>query len=218
MGGTTRQHSGALKLHGHRNSINVRKVLWCCSELGLEVDLVERGTNAYPVGDLEYVALNPLGLVPLLEDGPFRLAESNSIIRYLARREQRTDLYPDDPCDAAKVDQWIDWQATDFNDSWRYAFLALVRKKPNFDDRPSIERSLSAFTDKVRILDRRLAQTRAFVAGPSFTLADIPIGLSLRRWRAMELDQSRLDHVAAYYDRLCSRPDFLAHGGPDSPA
>jgi len=207
-----------MKLHGHLNSINVRKVLWCCEELGLEVDLLERGTVAKPVSDPEYLALNPFGLVPLIEDGAVCLAESNSIIRYLARREGRTDLMPDNPALAAKVDQWIDWQATDFNDAWRYAFLALVRKKPGYDDQSAIERSLAAFTDKIHILDAHLANGRGHVAGPAFTIADIPIGLSLRRWLAMGLDTNAVTNVMAYYERLCARPAFLRYGGPNSPA
>lgn len=207
-----------LRVHGHEASINVRKVLWCASELGLKIELIERGTPDYPASDPAYLAINPLGRIPLLEDGEFRLAESNSIIRYLARREGRSDLIPAEPHAAAAVDQWIDWQATDFNDSWRYCFLALVRRADGYHDPELIAASLLAFDQKIAILDRQLAYSGGHVVGPNFTLADIPIGLSVRRWLALDRDTKAFPQVMAYYRRLCDRPAFMTLGGPSAPA
>lgn len=206
-----------MRLHGHAGSINVRKVLWLAAELGVAVDLIERGTAALPVDDPAYRALNPFGLVPCLEDDGFVLAESNAILRYLARREGRADLLPADPRGAAEVDRWLDWQATDFNESWRYAFIAHFRDKPGYDDPARIAGSRAAFDAKIAILDEQLARTEAFVAGAEFSLADIPIGLSVRRWLAFEPDLGPYHHVAGYYARLCEREAFLPFGGPGSP-
>ena len=76
----------------------------------------------------EFLSLNPNSLVPVIKDGDFVLWESNSIIRYLASRYAGEALYPTDPVKRARIDQWMDWQATDLNWSWSYAFLGLVRK------------------------------------------------------------------------------------------
>ena len=206
-----------LRIHGHPASINVRKVLWLCAELEVTYELVERGTAAAPVSDPAYRTLNSAGLVPLLEDGEFRLPESNTILRYLARREGRRDLLPTDARAAARIERWIDWQATDLNDAWRYAFVARFRDAPGYDDPRRIERSLRAFDSKVSILDGQLAESSAWIADDDFTLADIVIGLSLRRWLAMEPDTRPMPRVMAYYDRLCARPTFLPFGGPESP-
>ncbi|HMS21285.1 glutathione S-transferase N-terminal domain-containing protein [uncultured Sphingorhabdus sp.] len=207
-----------LRLHGYATSINVRKVLWLCAELGLDVELIDRGTATNPVDDPVFVRLNPFGLVPVLDDGGYILPESNTILRYLCRREQRADLLPQKAVAAANVERWIDWQATDFNDSWRYAFLALVRKRPGFDDPELINRSIEAFDAKAKIVEEQLAKTGGHIADKEFTLADIPIGLSLRRWFAMAVDRRDLPNVRHYYERLCERPSFLSFGGPDAPA
>lgn len=206
-----------MRLHGHVGSINVRKVLWLCADLGVAVDLVERGTPRAQVSDPAFVALNPFGLVPVIEDAGLVLAESNTILRYLARREGRDDLLPAEASAAAHIERWIDWQATDFNDSWRYAFIAAFRDLPGYNDPQRIAQSRAAFDAKVGIVDTQLAETRAFIAGPNFTLADIPIGLSIRRWLALQTERQGFPHVMAYYARLCRRAAFLPFGGPDSP-
>lgn len=206
-----------MRLHGHAGSINVRKVLWLVAELGLEVELIERGTTAAPVSDPAYLALNRFGMVPLLEDGERVLAESNSILRYLARREGRDDLLPNDAFSSARVERWMDWQATDFNDSWRYSFMARFRDKPGYDDPRCIAQSRDAFNAKVAIIDAQLVLTGAYIESSTFTLADIPIGLSIRRWLAFQSGREACPNVMAYYGRLCHRPAFLRFGGPESP-
>ena len=64
----------------------------------------------------------------------------------------------------------------------------------------------------VRILDRQLTRTDAYVAGAAFTLADIPIGLSVNRWFMTAMERPPLPAVSAYYERLSARPAFLRHG------
>jgi glutathione S-transferase len=207
-----------LIVHGHTQSINVRKVLWLCAELELGVQRVERGTAMLPVSDAAFRALNPFGLVPVIDDDGFVVSESNTILRYLARREGRGDLLPADARAAAMIERWIDWQATDFNDAWRYAFVARFRDVPGYDDPAMIARSRAAFDAKVGIVEAQLAATGGFVAGAAFTLADIPIGLSIRRWLAFDdVPRDRCPHVVGYYQRLCARAAFLPFGGCDSP-
>jgi len=119
-----------LKILGKASSINVRKVLWACAELHLPFEREDWGTGFRPADTPEFLSLNPNGLVPVIKDGDFVLWESNSIIRYLASRYGGQALYPADPVVRAPIDQWMDWQATDLNRSWSYAFLGLVRKSP----------------------------------------------------------------------------------------
>lgn len=205
-----------IRLHGYAASINVRKVLWLAAELGLGVELVERGTPLAPVGDPTYLSLNPFGMVPCLEDRGQVIAESNTILRYLARRERRLDLLPDDAEGAARVESWLDWQATDLNNSWRYAFMARFRSAPGYDDHNLLEASLQDFTAKVGIIENHLRKTGPFIAG-TFTLADIVIGLSIRRWCAFGSGLSQFPNIACYYGRLSKRKPFLAFAGRDSP-
>jgi glutathione S-transferase len=52
----------------------------------------------------------------------------------------------------------MDWQATDLNSSWRYAFMALVREHPSFQDAAQIEASLQEWNAKMGLLDAQLAR------------------------------------------------------------
>ena len=192
-----------LRILGKASSINVRKVLWTCEEIGIAYTRTDDGPER---------ARNPNGLVPVIVDGDFVLWESNSIIRYLANKWAAHALLPREPQPRAEVDRWIDWQATELNNSWRYAFSAIVRRNPAFSDKGEIEASKKAWTGMLAILDAQLARTGAYVAGGYFTLADIPIGLSVNRWFMTPLEWPAFAAVAAYYERLGGRPAFLKHG------
>lgn len=206
-----------LRLLGLFRSINVRKVSWLLERLQLPYTFDEAGTPSRPLDSPELLALNPNAKMPILIDGDFVLWESNSICRYLANREARSDLLPASPQSRARVDQWIDWQATDLNDAWRYAFMALGRRHPEWQDAASIAASARAWTRAIAILDAQLARTGAFVAGDAFTLADVPIGLSVHRWFATPMDRPRFAAVEAYYARLRSDPHFVRNAPPDVP-
>lgn len=192
-----------MRILGKATSINVRKVLWACEEIGIAYTRADEGPE---------LAANPNGLVPVVVDGDFVLWESNTIIRYLANKHAAEALLPRDPRRRAEVDRWIDWQATEFNTSWRYVFSAIVRRNPAFADAVQIEASRREWNRMAGIVEAQLATTGAYIAGSSFTLADIPIGLSINRWMLTPMDKPSLPSVEAYYARLTLRPGFLKHG------
>jgi glutathione S-transferase len=201
-----------LKLLGKPSSINVRKVLWLCAELPIEIGHEAWGSGFRSTQTPEFLALNPNALVPVIRDGEFVLWESNTICRYLAGREGRVDLLPTSPEARARVEQWMDWQATDLNTAWRYAFMALVRQSPMHRDASAIAASVAEWNRLMSLLDAQLRRTGAFSAGSSFTLADIVLGLSTHRWFETPMERPALPAVKAYYERLSERPAFLAHG------
>lgn len=206
-----------LKILGRASSINVRKVLWVCAELQIPFEREDWGTGFKDTNSPEFLSLNPNGLVPVIKDGDFVLWESNSIIRYLASRYGGEALYPAEPIKRARIDQWMDWQATDLNRSWSYAFLGLVRKSPKHQANDEIAASLADWTRHMRILEGRLASTGAFVAGEQFSLADIPIGLSVNRWLSTPFERPRLSAVADYFHRLGERVGFVEYGNNGMP-
>ena len=207
-----------LRVLGKASSINVRKVLWTCAELGLEYRREDWGSGFAATDSQAFLALNPNGLVPVLVDGPHVLWESNSICRYLAAREGREDLLPAAPWPRARVERWMDWQATELNGAWRPAFLALVRRDPAFAAPGLVAASLRDWAGRMAILEAQLAATGAFVAGPGFTLADVVLGLSVNRWLLTPMDpRPVLPAVAAWYARLAGRPGFAAHCGNGIP-
>lgn len=196
-----------LKIIGKDTSINVRKVLWTSLELGLPFTREDWSA--------EHAGLNPNALVPVLVDDGFVLWESNTICRYLCTHyaaQGGAALLPAGARERARVEQWMDWQATDLNTAWRYAFMALVRNSPAHQDRVQVDAGIASWNRHIGILDARLRATGAYAAGSAFTLADVVLGLSVNRWMMTPMDKPDYPHVAAYYDRLTERPGFREFG------
>uniref|UniRef100_UPI003CFF564E glutathione S-transferase family protein n=1 Tax=Alcaligenes faecalis TaxID=511 RepID=UPI003CFF564E len=197
-----------LTILGRESSINVRKVMWTCAELNLAFERQDWGIGFKDVNTDEFRALNPNAKIPVLLDGDHVLWESHTIVRYLANRQASTALYPQDAWQRAKVDQWLDWQASELNPAWTYAFWGLVRQSPKHQDASQVQASLAAWTQVMGILEKHLAQTQAYAAGPEFSLADIILGLSIHRWLNTPFDRPLLKAVEDYYHRLAARPAF----------
>lgn len=206
-----------LKILGKAASINVRKVLWTCAELGLAYEREDWGGGLRSTEAPAFLALNPNALVPVLVDGDFVLWESNTICRYLAGRQGRSDLLPDRPRERARVEQWMDWQATELNSAWRYAFMALVRRSPAHADAQALAAGIAGWNRHMGLLEAQLAATGGHVAGAEFTLADVVLGLSANRWLMTPFDKPALPRVAAWLARLAQRPGFREHCGNGLP-
>lgn len=203
-----------LEILGRSSSVNVRKVLWTCAELGLPYAHTEWGAGPLSLQDPAFLALNPNALVPVIRDGDLVLWESNTICRYLAAKAGRTDLLPAEPAARAQVEKWMDWQATELNNAWRHAFMGLVRKHPAYADPAQIATSVQAWNRQMRLLDDALrAGGSGYLAGAQLTLADVAVGLATHRWFMTPIaDRPALASVQAYYDRLGEQPGFRAHG------
>jgi glutathione S-transferase len=196
----------ALRIIGKSTSINVRKVFWLCAEIGAQYEH-EEGT----LQDIK--ALNPNAMVPVLREGDFTMWESNAILRYIASTRGATDLLPANAKNRAKVDQWMDWQVTELNNAWRYAFMAIVRKSPAHTNATLVFASVAQWNRHMQMLDHQLTKTGSYVTGSSFTLADIVLGLATHRWYMTPIEQRpALAAVEAYYERLSQRPPFKLHG------
>ncbi len=200
-----------MKVLGRASSSNVRKVLWLCDELHLAIVHEPWGSGLRSELTPAFEALNPNRLVPVLVDGDFVLWESNTICRYLAGREHRTDLLPAAPAARARVEQWMDWQASELNNAWRYAFLSIARQSPAHQDPEAIAASVAAWNRHMQILERQIETTGAFAAGAGFTLADIVLGVATHRWLQTPIERPASPAVQAYYERLAQRPGFVAH-------
>ena len=201
-----------LKILGKSSSVNVRKVLWTCAEIGLPFELEQWGSGAQATNTAYFLALNPNAMVPVVVDEGVSLWESNSICRYLASKYQRADLVPVEPMQRAQVEKWMDWQATELNNSWRYAFMALVRQSAAHQDPNVLENGIVEWNRYMQLLDAQLSATGAYVNGATFTLADIVVGLSVHRWMSAPIDRPQLPAVVTYYERLSQRDGFMQHG------
>lgn len=193
-----------LKIWGRLNSINVQKVVWCVDELGIPYERIEAGRQFGVVNTPEFLAMNPNGLVPLIDDGGFVLWESNAIVRYLAARHGAGTLDPRDPQAHADADRWMDWQAVAFNPPIGQTFTQLIRT-------PAAERSAAVIESARQLAETRLAMldahlaTHTYVGGDAFSMADIPLGLSVHRWLALPVQRETRPHIARWYALLRER-------------
>jgi glutathione S-transferase len=206
-----------LKIYGRANSINVRKVLWIADELGLTYEREDWGRGYRPVDDPAFKAINPMAAVPVIDDDGFVLRESNVIVRYLADKHKRVDLYPADTHVRYTVDSWMDWAGSDLYWGVRPVFLGSLLKISGFQDPKLIEIGSKDWVARMTLLDAQLAAHGPFMMGADFTIADIPVGMVVNRWFSIPFDKPGLKAVAHYYDRLAERPGYQNHGRNGTP-
>ncbi len=132
-----------IKIWGRNTSSNVQKAMWAVGELGLDHTRIDIGGAFGKNNEPAYLAMNPNGLVPTLEeeDG-FLLWESNSIVRYLAGKHDKNGvLEPKDAKQRALASQWMDWQLSVVGPAITPAFWGLIRTPPEKRDAAAIKAS-----------------------------------------------------------------------------
>ncbi len=201
-----------IKLWGRSTSSNVMKVIWLLEELGIAYDRIDVGGSFGGTGTAEYRAMQPLGLVPAIEDGDFQLFESNTILRYICNAHApATPFYPAEPRARARVEAWMDFQQTAINRPMSTVFLGLVRTAPEQRDMAAIAAAARDAAGHWAILDSRLAR-QACIASDDFSLADIALGIYVHRWFVMDVPgRPEAPHLRAWYQHLLARPAYARH-------
>jgi len=199
-----------LKVWGRKNSSNVQKTMWAVGELGIPYERADIGMKFGGNDTTAYLAMNPNGLVPTIQDGDFVLWESNSIIRYLAARYGPGTLEPTDLRSRAVANQWMDWQISFFQPVFTKVFWGLVRTSPDQRDLAAIAAATTASIDAAKILDAALARN-AYLAGNSFSMGDIPMGVFIYRFRALVPERPALLNLERWYATIEKRPAFQEH-------
>ena len=159
-----------MKIFGDSNSGNCLKVKWVCDRLSLPYRWIDIDTMKGETRTPEFLKLNGAGQVPAIElDDGRTLAQSNAIIRYLARG---SDLIPKDAFSAAKMDEWLFWEQYSHE-----PYIAVCRfqmvylKKPASDlDPEKVKRGYAALAR----MEQHLAKVR-FLAGEAVSLADVSL-------------------------------------------
>ena len=203
-----------LRIWGRLSSINVRKVVLAARLLELPFERTDAGASFGITRTAEYLARNPNGMVPLLEDDGFDLWESNVIVRYLCARHGDGGLYPEGLRARFDAERWMDWQQTTLNPAGREAFLQWIRTAPERRNPQAIRDSVAATEPLLRLLDAQLARS-PFLAGATLTMADIPVACEMHRWWGLPVDHPHHPHLAAWYERIRALP--AARGVLDLP-
>lgn len=162
-----------LKVWGRKTSANVQKVMWAIGELGLACERIDIGGPFGKNREPDYLAMNPNGLVPTLEEDGFHLWESNAIVRYLAAKFGAGALDPADAHARAVAGQWMDWQLTVAGPAIFPVFWGLVRTPLEQRDPKAIDAGKAKTLEAMSILNAQLTKT-AYAAGDAFSCGDIP--------------------------------------------
>ena len=199
-----------LKVWGRRNSLNVQKVLWFVGELGLPYEHIPAGGDFGRLEDSDFRALNPHGLVPVVQDGGATVWESHAILRYLAEAHGDGRFWPD-LAQRSVIEPWMDWAQTQFQPSFSAGlFWGYFRTPADRRDWPAIREHVAECDRQLSVLDAVLADRR-FVAGDQFTLAVVPIGACMFRYFNLDLPRTPLPNVERWREALEARPAYREH-------
>jgi glutathione S-transferase len=201
-----------LKVWGRNTSSNVQKVMWAIGELGLRHERVDIGGKFGGNKEAAYLAMNPNGLVPTLQDGDLTVWESNTIVRYLAARYGAGKLEPADWKPRALASQWMDWQLSVVGPAIFHAFWGLIRTPAEKRDMTAIKTSQDKTTDAMKILDAQLGKTQ-YVAGPAFSYGDIPVGIMCYRFVQLVPQRPPMPNLDRWYGLISKRKAFQDHVG-----
>jgi glutathione S-transferase len=168
-----------IRIHNFPRGARGVRVGWVCEEMGLPYEV---SPVRHPPG-ATYLALHPLGTVPLLEDGEVRIHESIAMILYLTQKYGPTPLMPEADPERAEALQW-----TAFGEASLGAYLNPLLMT-RYGGAPDAERrnwTVTATEGQVRRCIAPLADRLAdhdFLVGDGLTLADISVVTALQIWR-----------------------------------
>jgi glutathione S-transferase len=200
-----------IKIWGRKTSSNVQKVMWAVGEIGLAHERIDIagpfGKNREPA----YLAMNPNGLVPTLEeDDGFLLWESNTIVRYLAAKHHAGVLEPGELRAKAQASKWMDWQLAVAAPAIFECFWGLVRTPPEKRNHAAIEESKKKTTAAMTMVDEQVAKT-AYLAGDAFSYGDIPVAIMAYRYRQLVPERPPLANFERWYAAIAARQAFKDH-------
>ncbi len=185
-------------------SPNCRKVHAVINYLGLEINIIELGLLSGDLEKAEFLALNPNGMVPVLEDGDLKLWESNAIAQYLATLAPTSTLYPDDPAIRADIHRWQNWEECHFNRACgTYLFENVLKSllKMGEPDTAVLKEAEQNFNRFAKILEQQL-EGRDFILGDEVTLADFSVGAMMIYADAADIPIASFKNISSWTNRM----------------
>jgi glutathione S-transferase len=176
------------------------RALWMAEELGLDYEHVPIEIGPAGARKPDYLAINPNGRLPAIEDDGFALWESLAITLYLAKKHGR--LYPTTLESEAKAWQWSLWAVQEVDRGVNIWSLHAVRLPPQERDPQRRAEALKVLEAPFKVLDRALAG-RPYLLGEEFTVADLNVAAVISR--AIDMDLSATPRLAQWLERCLER-------------
>jgi glutathione S-transferase len=177
------------------------RVLWIAKELGLDYEHIPIEIGQAGAQQADYLAINPNGRLPAIDDGGFVLWESLAITLYLARKHGR--LYPATLEGEAKAWQWTLWSVQEVDRGVNIWSLHAMRLPPADRDPQRLAEALTVLERPFKVLDGALMQN-SHLLGDEFSVADLNVAAVISR--AIDMDLSATPRLAAWLKRCLDRP------------
>jgi glutathione S-transferase len=200
-----------LRIYGTARS-RAARTLWMAEELGIPYELVAVDYRAHETRTPDFLAVNPNGHVPAIDDDGLRLNESMAINLYLARRHSGSPLAPDGIAEEGQCLSWSFWAVTELESP---ALTVLVQGQalpPERRDAQKLARALGALRPPLAVLEKKLARagakSPAYLLGDRFTVADLNVASVLAWVRAAPDLLAEFPSAAAWLDLCLGRDAY----------
>jgi glutathione S-transferase len=177
------------------------RALWIAKELGLDYEHIPIDIGDLGARSPDYLAINPNGRLPAIDDGGYTLWESLAITLYLAKKHGR--FYPTTLEGEAKAWQWTLWSVQEVDRGVNIWSLHAVRLPPEDRDPQRRAEALKVLEKPFKVLDGALAG-RAYLLGDDFTVADLNVSAVISR--AIDMDLSATPRIGDWLRRCLERP------------
>jgi len=201
-----------MRLYYHPISTTSRPLMMFAADNNIDIELkmvdLMTGEHVKP----PYLALNPSGMVPMLEDGDFRLTECSAILKYLADKIG-SPAYPKDLRQRARVNERMDWLNTQFYRDFGYG-LVYPQIFPNFKRATDEQQSGVIAWGKERgerwlkVLDRNLIDNNEYLCGSQLTIADYLGAAYLTLGEVLRCNFSAYPNITRWLKTMKGRPNW----------
>jgi len=179
------------------------RALWMAAELGLDYEHVPIEIGEAGARSADFLAINPNGRLPAIDDDGFVLFESLAITLYLAKKYAHGTLYPGSLHGEARAWQWTLWAVTEVDRGVNIWSLHAVRLPAEERDAGKREEALRVLAAPFRVLDAALAQ-QPYLVGDEFTVADLNVAAVISR--AVDMDLAAVPNLKNWLMRCLDRP------------
>ena len=191
-----------VKIYGVPGS-RADRSLWAIEETGIDYEHVKTNFGEESKAD-EYLEINPNGRIPALIDGDLKLFESMAINLYLTKH-YAGDLYPPDPNDEAKANQWSVWAISEIEPLQMQIVIQKFFVPKDKQDQAEIDRASKGLVRPLKVLDHALRDSD-YLLGEKFSVADLNVAGVMLLLKAVKFDFDPFQNVSAWIDKCHARP------------
>jgi glutathione S-transferase len=183
------------------------RALWMAKELGIDYEHVPVEIGDAGARTSEFLAINPNGRLPAIDDDGFVLFESLAITLYLAKKHSLGKLYPRTLEGEARAWQWSLWAVTEVDRGVNIWSLHAVRLPPAERDAGKLAEALAVLVAPFKVLDAAVAR-EPYLIGNEFTVADLNVAVVISR--AADMDLGATPNLKGWLSRCLMRPTAQA--------